>query len=227
MLLPLSSMPVAFVRYFGILWIMTCLCKHLSALCDRRKWGCNKCKYSWINSILIYFLKPWLMCLLLLLLFLFEWTWYGEMKHSTWHKLKIMDVFESQGSSWWYPVRDQDQAAFSLLVESHEFWFWFFLFLFFFKKKKQKKQHTIDFAFSDSKTNVLFACLCTTLDVPCNISQSFSSTSQDGLLALYIWKPRILIIFFKLEADVMDFESPMLRVFMYTFSLTGLTSFKD
>lgn len=136
MLLPLSSMPVAFVRYFGILWIMTCLCKHLSALCDRRKWGCNKCKYSWINSILIFFLKPWLMCLLLLLLFLFEWTWYGEMKHSTWHKLKIMDVFESQGSSWWYPVRDQDQAAFSLLVESHEFWFWFFLFLFFFKKKK-------------------------------------------------------------------------------------------
>lgn len=164
------------------------------------------------------------MCLLLLL-FLFEWTWYGEMKHSTWHKLKIMDVFESQGSSWWYPVRDQDQAAFSLLVESHEFWFCFVFSCFSLKKKSYHW-----FCFSDSKTNVIFACLCTTLDVPCNIMQffllNFKYIPRQSSCIVHL-KTTDTDIFFKLEADVMDFESPMLRVSMYTFSLTGLTSFKD
>lgn len=180
--------------------------------------GCNKCKYSWINSILTFFLKPY-SCFFLLL---FEWTWCGEMKHLSWHRLKIMDVFESQGSSWWYPGRDQDQVAFAILVESLECCFFLFLFYFFFLN------HTIDFAFQTVRQMSNLPVCCTTFDIPCNITQNiiltFKCIPRESSLFLH-WTSE--------DNDTENFsgchglESPMLRVFLYTFSLTGLTGFKD
>lgn len=134
MLLPLSSRLVAFVRYFGIIWIMTC--KHLSALCDRKKWAITSVSILYINSILILFWNPCFIFLLFLLL-LFERTWCGEMKH-----LSLAQV-ENNGCVWiprnLLMVSCTWSGSSGFCFTSGGTWVFFVLFFFF--------KHTINFAF--------------------------------------------------------------------------------